>query len=167
VARPKMPEKTRQEMFAHWVQSNNYLQTGKAFGYSANTVKNVVREMPEYFAREHEHQRMEFVREAWLLARKALREIDRKLADGDLKEVSVALGIIAQRATNAMFAAQKARTPEVFVHNQQEISANVISAEALAAGIRQARLEQQHGTENDERRDFLEQVYGRPPRSVG
>lgn len=158
-----MPEKTRQEMFAHWVQSNNYVQTGKAFGYSANTVKNVVREMPEYYAREHEHQRMEFVREAWLLARKALREIDRKLPEGDLKDVSVALGIISQRATNAMFAAMRARTPDVFVHNQQEISTNVISAEALAVGIRQARYEIEHGIDNPERRELLENHYGRPP----
>jgi len=42
-----------------------------------------------------------------------------------------------------------------------------LKIDAFKAGIRQARLEQQHGIENDERRDFLEQVYGRPPRSVG
>jgi len=73
MARPKLPEKTRQEIFAHWVQTNNYLQTSKAFGCTANTIKNIVKEMPEYYAREHEHQRQQFVREAWHLARVAPR----------------------------------------------------------------------------------------------
>jgi len=137
MARPKLPEKTRQEIFAHWVQTNNYLQTSKAFGCTANTIKNIVKEMPEYYAREHEHQRQQFVREAWHLARKALREIDRKLPEGDLKDTAVAFGIIAQRATNAMYAAQKAGMPDLFVHNQQQINQNVLTADDILASIRE------------------------------
>ena len=141
MAKPKMALKIRQEMFAHWVQSNNYRETARAFGCSYNTVKNVVTDMPEYYAREHEHQRLEFVREAWLLARRALREIDRRLADGQLKDVSVAFGIIAQRATHAMYAAQKARLPDLFINNQQQIVQRGLTADEMLIAITQARKE--------------------------
>lgn len=154
-------------MFAHWVVTNNYRDTARAFSCSDNTVKNVVKDMPEFYAREHEHQRLEFVREAWLLARRALREIDRKLAEGDLKDVSVALGIISQRATNAMFAAMRARTPEVFVHNQQQIVQQEITADEVAIEVRRLREEIDSGVNTPRGRERYENFHGYPPKSVG
>ena len=136
--RRRLPEKTRQEIFAHWIQTNNYAQTAKVFHVSDNTVKNVVQDMPEFYAREHEHQRLAFVREAWLLARKALREIDHKMADGDLRDVSVAFGIIAQRATHAMYAAQKARLPDVILNTPPALEYEV-NADDLLIALNKAR----------------------------
>jgi hypothetical protein len=159
VARPKLPEKTRQEMFAHWVQTNNYVETSRAFGVSEGTVRNVVKDMPEYYAREHERMRQEFVQEAWHMARKALREIDKKLPSGSLKDVSVAFGIIAQRATNAMYAAQKSGMNALFIQNNQEIKQPLLTGHDIAMGLRAYEEEQKTGITDHGRRERLLEYY--------
>jgi hypothetical protein len=137
----RLPDKTRHEIYAHWVHTGNYLETSRSFGCTANTVKNIVLQMPEYYAREHEHQRRQFVQETWMLARQALRELAKRLPAGTLKEVSIAYGILADRATVAMYAPTRARTPDMLIHNEQKLTQNVITAEDIHDALKQYRQE--------------------------
>lgn len=123
--------------------------------------------MPEYYARAHENQRQQFVNEAWLIARSALREIAQKLPGADLRDVSVAFGIISQRATNAMFAAQK--LPSIFVQQtQQQVVENRLlngnEVAQLARDVkRELELDELDPSRADRRRERLLELYDHDP----
>lgn len=138
---PKVSFKNRQQIYVHWVQTDNYAETGREFGCSANTVKNIVKGMPEYYMREHESQRQQFVQESWMLARQALRELSKKIPNGSLRDISIAYGIIAQRATNAQFAAEKSAQTQVLIANKQEVVQAPITGDDIAYALREYRKE--------------------------
>lgn len=54
----RIPDSKRIKIAAHYAESNNYSETGRAFGISGNTVKNIVDEYP-VFSEVLEHKKEE------------------------------------------------------------------------------------------------------------